>query len=243
MSVDMVYVPGDAFEMGTPREDLPRLQALYGVRHVEVLLPEVPRQRVAVAPFWIAAHPVTNGDYATFLQDRPGWGPGAIDPRLHNGEYLLHWGGGECPPELVDHPVTYVPWYAAAAYAHWAGVRLPSEAEWECAARGGLQGAEFPWGDEPPTPARANYAASGIGTTTRVRSYPPNAWGLYDVAGNVWEYCADLWPAQAEGEAERRVIRGGSYGGAPVNLRVAFRDSHPATGAGPHVGFRCARDA
>lgn len=124
--------------------------------------------------------------------------------------------------------------------------------------------AEFPWGNDLVDATRANYSASGIGMTTPVGRYPPNGYGLYDLAGNVWEYCLDEWqedfyaisplqnPIAGAGGftndyyrqvTTRRVIRGGSWGGAPVNLRVAYRDSHPPTGAGDHVGFRCVRSA
>ena len=85
--------------------------------------------------------------------------------------------------------------------------------------------------------ASASHESTENGTTP-VGRYPPNEYGLYDMAGNVWEYTADEWPG---GDVLRYAIRGGSWGGAAVNLRVRSRDSHPANGAGPHVGFRCAR--
>ncbi len=138
-------------------------------------------------------------------------------------------------------------WWAAKAYCEASGGRLPTEAEWEFAARGGLDGAEFPWGDEPPDPKRANWSGTGIDAPTRVGRFPPNRYGIYDLAGNVWEFVEDPWtddystlPASPLPQ-ERHVIRGGSFGGGPINLRVRYRDSHPAAGAGPHVGFRCVR--
>ena len=150
-------------------------------------------------------------------------------------------------------------WYAAVAYCQWAGNHLPTEAEWEYAARGGLTGKAFPWGDEPADKTRANYEGSGIGGTTPVGSYPANRYGLFDMAGNVWEYLADEWgpypsspqinpvaggnlflDSRFSTVTTRRVIRGGSWGGAPINLRVAYRDSHPPESAKDFVGFRCA---
>lgn len=261
----MVRVPGGQFEMGTAEADLERLQRVYGVRRRELFAPEVPRHTVRVDPFLLDACPVTNAAFQRFVDAEPEWAPGRIPARYHNGAYLRHWTGTSHPTELGDHPMVNVSWYAAVAYARWAGKRLPMEAEWECAARGELADSEFPWGTAPPDPSRANYGASGRGTTTPVGSYPPNPYGLYDLAGNVWEYCLDEWQADYYvdspmenplagteplerllaggflGITTRRVIRGGSWDGAPLNLRVAYRDSHPPAGAGPHVGFRCAR--
>ena len=263
----MVLVPGGAFGMGTAAADLAQVQQAFGVRHADLMAPEVPRHIVRVDPFWLDATPVTNAAFKRFVDAEPAWAPGHAPSRLHNGEYLRHWQGGEPPSGLADHPVVYVTWYAAMAFARWAGKRLPTEAEWECAARGGQDSSVFPWGSDPPDPSRANYGASGLDTTTPVRRYPPNPYGLYDLAGNVWEYCLDEWrqdfyarsprdnPLAGDESRQqllgghfvhvttRRVIRGGSWGAAPVQLRVTFRDSHPPDGAGPHVGFRCARDA
>ncbi|HEU5088027.1 MAG TPA: SUMF1/EgtB/PvdO family nonheme iron enzyme [Roseiflexaceae bacterium] len=256
-----VYL-GGMFRMGTPEDRLDDIQRIYGVRHRDMFEPEVPEHDVELAPFAIDKRLVTNAQFHAFLLDQPAWRPGRIAAHLHNGEYLKHWQGDNYPPDLADHPVVYVCWYAALAYAQWANKRLPSEAEWEYAARGGQPEAEFPWGTAAPDPGRANYGASGIEQTTPVGSYPPNPYGIYDLAGNVWEYCLDAWdanyyansprhnPIAGEGWdmladpariTSRRVIRGGSWGGSPVNLRVAYRDSHPPTGAGPHVGFRCAQ--
>ena len=130
----------------------------------------------------------------------------------------VHWRGGECPPELADHPVAYVSWYAAEAYA--LGGRAPPVSRWECAARGGLQGpSSLGRHLGPPGPTMPAAAAR-----RRTCAYPPNPWP--GVAGNVWEYCADLWQQAEEAARHPRV-----YGGRP-ELRVAFT-SPPATGAGP----------
>ncbi|MBI3971202.1 MAG: formylglycine-generating enzyme family protein [Chloroflexi bacterium] len=261
----MVRLAGGRFEMGTAEADLARLPQMYGVRRRELFAPEVPRHPVRVDPFLLDVYPVTNAEFKRFVDAAPEWAPSRVPAHYHNGAYLRHWNGDEHPPAFADHPVANVSWYAAMAYARWAGKRLPTEAEWEFAARGGRADAEFPWGSAPPDASRANYGASGLGTTTPVGSYPSNPYGLYDLAGNVWEYCLDEWQADfyarspqenplAGGEpldrfvtdgffriTARRVIRGGSWGGTPLNLRVAYRDSHPPSGAGNHVGFRCAR--
>ena len=146
------------------------------------------------------------------------------------------------------------------AYCRSVGKRLPTEAEWEHAARGKLQGL-FPWGDEPADKGRANYGGSGIGSTSAVGSYPANGYGLFDMAGNVWEFLADEWqPYTSDAQRNpvaggdlflggdsflkiknRRVIHGGSYGGDPINLWVEYRDSHPPENAKEFVGFRCAK--
>jgi formylglycine-generating enzyme len=260
----MVRLPGGEFAMGTPEAAIDRLMDTYGASHRELFVAETPQHQVSLSPFWINRHLVTNAQFKAFIDAQPQWAPDHIAPAFAGSSYLQHWSGNTPPPAQADHPVVFVSWYAAMAYARWAGKRLPTEAEWEYAARGGQVDVEFPWGSAPADPSRANYAASGIGATTPIGRYPPNPYGIYDLAGNVWEFCLDAWredffpvsPAHdpiagdeaLDGDAyltvtSRRVIRGGSWGGAPLNLRVSYRDNHPPTGTGSHVGFRCARSA
>lgn len=161
---------------------------------------------------------------------------------------------------LSQHPVVQVSYHDAAAYCAWAGKRLPTEAEWEFAARGGLEGKTFSWGDDPITPARANVwqgefplrntGEDGHLGTAPVGRYPPNGYGLVDMAGNVWEWTADrfeasaLDPSVAPG-AEERVIRGGSFmchASYCAGYRTAARmHATPATSL-MNTGFRCAAD-
>ncbi len=246
--------------MGTDASTIEQKYAHLSPRVREMLSAETPSREVTLQAFYMDRHEVTNRQFQVFVDARPQWGRTGIETRLHNGDYLKHWNGDFFPPGKADRPVVYVSWYAAMAYAAWAGKRLPTEAEWEYAARGGRRDAEYPWGNDAPSPSLANYAASGLGEPAPVGKYPANGFGLHDMAGNVWEYCLDEWRAPYDPSSglqvprllaavlsdwrsvtTRRVIRGGSFGAAPVNLRVAFRDSHPAEGAGPHVGFRCVR--
>lgn len=217
----MVRLAGGTFTMGTDAAKIDELMARFGTKRRELFAVEMPVHDVALQPFFIDRTEVTNGDFNQ-------WMPKAYAP-------------GE-----AGHPVTFITWMQANAYCESIGKRLPSEAEWEFAAGGG-RAAEFPWGDAVPQASTANWLGAGIGRPTRVGSYAPNAAGLYDMSGNVWEFVADDWkddytPAPASvSSPDRKVIRGGSFGGSPINLRVRYRDSHPANGPGPHVGFRCAR--
>lgn len=154
------------------------------------------------------------------------------------------------------HPVVHVSWHDAVAYAAWAGKVLPTEAEWEYAARGGLEGKRYSWGDDAgPGHHMANIfhgefphravAADGYLRTSPVKAFPPNGYGLYDMAGNVWQWTADVYHAPGdEPLAVRRVIKGGSFlcheSYCESYRPSARRGNDPDTGSS-HVGFRLAR--
>lgn len=254
----MALIPGATFDMGQDAADIPKLQERFAVRRAAMFEEEIPKHRVTVPSFYLDRKEVTNGQFKRFIDQNPEWQKEKIAAGYHNGKYLQHWTGNDFPAGQENHPVTFVSWYAAAAFCQAQGKRLPSEAEWEYAARGGLEGKAFPWGDEMPDKARANYSDSGLKAAAAVGSYLANGYGLHDMAGNVWEFLADEWrkyPLSSNGEAgsfkdrsflnvkTRRALRGGSFGGLPVNLRVTYRDSHLPENAGDHVGFRCAMTA
>jgi formylglycine-generating enzyme required for sulfatase activity len=246
-------------QMGINTDEIPRYQEIFGIDSAKLFQDEVPKHSVTVSDFRMDKCLVTNAQFKCFTDANAKWQPGHAPPELDNGNYLKHWSQPSVLSAKANHPVVNVNWYAAVAYCRWTGKRLPSEAEWEYAARGG-RGVLFPWGDAPPEKRRANYSGSGIGTTTPVGTYPANSYDLFDMAGNVWEFLVDEWkpyssaPLSVDGRAEikkqagddflmvstRRVIRGGSFDGAPVNLWVEYRDSHPPNGSREFVGFRCA---
>lgn len=242
---DMQFVKGATFRMGTDPSELERIRQATGLATTRPLLAEVPDHEVTVADFWLDTFDVTNAQFAAFVAANPVWNKQRADPGLHNGRYLEHWSDAGPPTELLDHPVTFVTWYAAVAYCEWKRNRLPTEAEYEWAAQDGTSRAEYPWGDAPPTDDRVSWGGNGIDTTVPVGSYPPNARGLYDMSGNVWHFTADPWRgpygSDAPPDPDRRVVRGGSWGASAANLRIRYRDSHRAFDAREMVGFRCAR--
>ncbi len=246
----MTLIPGATFEMGTDSTEIPRLQEKFGVKRSELFAEEAPRHKVTVASFYLDRTEVTNAQFKLFVDENPEWRKDRIAAAYHNGKYLQTWAGNSFPPGQENYPVAFVSWYAASAFCQAQGKRLPNEAEWEYAARGGLEEKSFPWGDDMPDKTRANYGASGLNAATAVGSYIANGYSLHDMAGNVWEYLADEWqkyPATAGDNTAnflqvktRRALRGGSFGGSAVNLRVVYRDSHAPENAVEHVGFRCA---
>ena len=181
---NMVLIPAGKVEMGSNDTESFYEQLVY-MGHVDA--------------FYMDTHAVTNLDYQQFLIENSSWQKDRIEDQFHDGDYLLNWDGNNYPAGQANHPVTWVSWYSAMAYAMWVGKRLSTEAEWEYAARGGLPGKKYPWGDVLSA-AKANYDRN-VEDTTAVGKYPANGYGLYDMSGNVWEWCLDLY--------DERVLRGG----------------------------------
>ena len=247
----MVLIPAGQFQMGSNDD--------------EAQNDEQPVHTVHIDAFFMDEHEVTNLEYKEFLLENPRWQKSRIDKRFHNGNYLHHWSGNNYPSGKANHPVTYVSWYAAMAYAKWAGKRLPTEAEWEYAARGGLAEKKYPLGNTIST-RQANYNGH-VGDTTAVGRYDANGYDLYDMAGNVWEWCLDEYDADFYFVSRdsrnpisgartiqwildnftsiptntSRVLRGGSWLLDAQNLRVAVRFRYSPTFSLVVIGFRCAR--
>lgn len=250
-AIEQIPLSGGTFAMGDPDRD--------GF-HADG---ETPVHPVALSPFTIDATTVTNADFAAFAEqtgyrtDAQRLGSSAVfhlvvaaddADRIGQRSWWVEvrgadWQHPEGPRSTIadraDHPVVQVSWHDASAYCAWAQRRLPTEAEWEFASRGGLTGARYPWGDEPPG-AQGQWRANiwqgefptlntrddGFRTTAPVRSYQPNGYGLWQTVGNVWEWCADRFsPATYDHDVragqvrdptgapagELRVLRGGSY--------------------------------
>jgi formylglycine-generating enzyme required for sulfatase activity len=198
--------------------------------------------------------PVSLRDYRVWWEYAPG----------------ADWRHPEGPDSKIDgredHPVVHVTYEDACTYAAWAGKELPSEAEWEFAARGGLEGAAYAWGDDPLPDGRAmantwqgrfpweNLLVDGYEGTSPTGAFPANGYGLYDMIGNVWEWTESSFrqrgaankpccaPAPADGQLARKVVKGGSHLCAPnycLRYRPAARQSEPVDTSSCHIGFRC----
>lgn len=216
---------------------------------------EGPGHRVQVDGFYMDRYPVTNAEFKAFC-DATGRGYPASPRWSDMPGYFLNY---------PDHPVINVSFDAAAAYAEWAGKRLPTEQEWEYAAAGGLSSPTYPWGNEEVDGERANFAdrcsdlqwqshgvSDGYKYTSPVGSYPANGYGLYDMAGNVFEW-VDGWfyryddevrdtAKLSDGWGGYRVCRGGCYHSVPYDLRITRRRQVLGGGDNQSVGFRCVRD-
>ena len=245
---NMALIPAGEFQMGGHDEN--------------AYEDEKPVHTVYLEAFYMDKYPVTNDKYKTFIEANPQWQKRHIRKEYHNGGYLRHWKGNNYPSGEADHPVVNVSWYTAMAYAEWVGKRLPTEAEWEKAARGGITGKKYPWGDTID-PTQANYDWN-IGKITPVGNYPANGYGLHDVCGNVWEWCFDVYDADFYMSAARqnpisgvniadgfinhtindelaRVLRGGSWRIREAFVRVANRNGEAPTFTLDVIGFRCAQ--
>ena len=282
----MVNIPGGRFLMGS---EAPAARAADG---------EGPERRVEIDAFLLDETTVTNEAFDRFVAatgyvtdaERFGWSfvfyaalpseaeahvlsgrvPGADWWRaVRNADWRRPDGPGSDWQTRADHPVVHVSWADAAAFASWAGKRLPTEAEWECAARGGLTSAAYPWGNEltPDGAHRCNIwqgrfpetntVEDGYATTAPVRAFMPNGFGLYQMVGNVWEWCADNFsvdwhrPDRPETRLRpagppagpTRVLRGGSYlchDSYCNRYRVSARNANTPDSSTANIGFRCA---
>ncbi|OXM87007.1 formylglycine-generating enzyme family protein [Paenibacillus rigui] len=280
----MIYLPGGAFLMGTDdQEGFPSDG-------------EGPVREITLKPFYIDPYTVSNEQFQAFVKETGykteseafGWSyvfhllvAEADRANVTNAAQQTPWwwvvegadwkhpyGPSSGIEEVMDHPVTHISWNDAAAYCSWAGKRLPTEAEWEYAARGGLVQKRYPWGDllkqdgqhmcniwQGKFPEKNNLSDGFLGTAP-VHSFPPNGYGLYNVSGNVWEWCSDWFspdwhltgprsnPAGPV-RGDKRVMRGGSFlchKSYCNRYRVGARSSNTPDSASSNIGFRCAAD-
>ncbi len=260
----MVYIPGGTFQMGT----------------TSGRTPEGPVHEVTVGPFWMDQYEVTVEEFARFVgatghvtvAEQAG-----ISKRFDvaSGQWEdvkgTDWRHPDGPDSVARprEPVTQVSWQDAVAYSLWAVKRLPTEAEWEFAARGGLEQAQYPWGDELRPDGRfmanwwqgsfpsENLKTDGYAGRAPVGQFPANGYGLHDMTCNVWEWCADWYAPDyfahspkvnptGPDAGEKRIVRGGSFLCSEnycTGFRVAARNCHvPETGLN-NIGFRCVRKA
>jgi len=229
----MVFIPGGDFLRGRSHPNPDADLAWYP----NPLKDDLPARKVEVSPFYLDESEVTNAQFAAFLAKS-----GRKPP--------FYWPGGKPPQSKLSHPVVNVTWEEAGAYCRAAGKRLPTEAEWERAARGLAEGQMYPWGNRAPTAKDARYdALDGPGP---VCQFPKNGFGLCDMAGNVWEWTADWYDRSYYGVAPARdpagpatglyrVLRGGSWFDQPRFLTNSYRSWARPEERSPTIGFRCAR--
>ena len=238
--ISMALVPAGPFEMGSydGAED------------------EQPVHTVLLDDFYIDQYEVTNSQYAICLD------AGVCDPTTDTTAFessysrRIYYGNAE----YADYPVIYANWYEVQKYCGWRGARLPTEAEWEKAARGGLEGKSYPWGNRSPlcefgAKNGAKFDDNGVCNNTdteKVGSYSANGYGLYDMTGNVWEWVGDYYDADyyanspannptGPEEGSYPVVRGGSWDNHVDRLRVSDRRFNDPKSGALSSGFRCVR--
>jgi formylglycine-generating enzyme required for sulfatase activity len=255
---------------------------------------EGPVRAVTLKPFWIDAYAVANARFAAFVEatgyvtdaERYGWSfvfggllPDDFEPtrgaaqapwwrQVFGASWRHPEGRHSSIDDRMDHPVVHVSWSDAASYCSWLGMRLPTEAEWEYAARGGLEQKRYAWGDEltPDGEWRCNIwqgtypshntLEDGYLGTAPVTSFPPNGFGLYNASGNVWEWCSDWFETTfhvsdlrdnptGPPSGQAKVMRGGSYlchDSYCNRYRVAARSSNTPDSSTGNMGFRCVKE-
>ena len=250
--VDMALIPAGEYQLGSVSGEAGSIEQRGHTVHIDA--------------FYIDIYEVTNLQFKEFVDTNPAWQKGSIPDRFHDGNYLAKWTDNTYPSDIADHPVVYVSWYAAAAYAEWIGKRLPTEAEWEKAARGGVEGQRYPWGNTIDDD-KVNYSLNiGItGSTTPVGDYPANDFGIYDIVGNVLEWCLDEYDRDLYDDPpannpiggnltiqeiivnhtsidSSRSIRGGSWveSGQP-RIWITYRRGNDPALTSQLIGFRCAK--
>jgi len=280
----MIYLSGGEFWMGTDSHE-----GFYADG-------EGPTRKVTVHPFYIDTYAVTNAQFSEFVSqtnyvteaEKFGWSyvfhllvSEETFKKVHKVPHGVPWwyvvegadwshpeGPDSCICDRMDHPVVHISWNDAMAYCDWAGKRLPTEAEWEYAARGGLEQKTYPWGDELTDQGEyqcniwqgefphVNTKKDGYLGTAPVNTFSPNGFGLYNTVGNVWEWCADWFSPhfhikgpkinpQGPPSGTAKVIKGGSYlchKSYCNRYRVAARSSNTPDSSTWHMGFRCVVD-
>jgi formylglycine-generating enzyme required for sulfatase activity len=234
----------DDFSIGKDGKRMLHVPAGYFTMGSGLCEDEIPVHRVYLDAFFIDETPVTNAEYKRFLDAKPDYpAPPGWDKKRRT-----------FPPRKADHPVVNVSWEDANAYARWAGKQLPTEAQWEKAARG-IDRRRYPWGDEFD-PTRCNSWETAIFDTTPVARYAPRGnspYGVMDMAGNVWEWCADWYAADyyqhspshnpaGPTDGILRVLRGGAWSSDRSDLRAANRGLYYPRYSNVLVGFRCVKN-
>jgi len=244
--IEFSFVPGGVFRMGA--DDGGEF--------------ERPVHEVNLSPYWMATGTITNRQFNRFVHQT-----GYRTSAEQEGEALTYVGEtfenrpgiswkSFVTPDRLDHPAILVSWDDALAYCEWSNLRLPTEAEWEFAARGGVKGALYPWGNTEPTRQVVNFERQWEGSppTVNAISGEPNTYGLYHIVGNVWQWCSDWYAKDAykltdqsnptgPTNGDLRVRRGGSWNVIQAfRLRCANRGAMKQNMCALNVGFRCCLD-